>query len=334
MWNRLLLTLAALVGAASPAAADVFRVGEFAFQQGMAPGLYELSATMPELLATGDALGLPDGCREVGRDRSAGATLARLTIEIACDNGALGEAARIVTPWAVDGASFVSTVSGAPVRQVLQPEGDALVLPIGATVAAQRTLPQVATEYTWQGIVHILGGWDHLAFVLCLCLLARGRFLLALVTTFTLGHSVSLALAFFDLVKLPVPPVEAVIALSIAFMAREAIRAGQGHDADRRERRRQLAVVGGFGLLHGLGFATVLRELGVAPDERVSGLLFFNAGVELGQLMFVGAVLGMMRLAAMGGQQQRVRLAALYGAGVVGCFWMIERVAGFAVGSA
>ena len=333
MWNRLLLAFAALVGLSSPAAADVFRVGEFAFQPGTAPGLYELSATMPELLASGDALGLPDGCREVGRDKTVEATLARLTVEIACA-GPIAEGARIVTPWAVDGATFVSTVSGAAVRQALQPEGDAIVLPVGALRPAARALPEVAAEYTWQGIVHILGGWDHLAFVLCLCLLARGRFVLALVTTFTLGHSVSLALAFFDLVKLPVPPVEAVIALSIAFMAREAIRAGQGHDTDARERRRQLGVVGGFGLLHGLGFATVLRELGVPEAERVSGLLFFNAGVELGQLMFVGAVLGAMALAARAGQQQAVRLAALYGAGVIGCFWMIERVAGFAAGTA
>ncbi|MEZ0496942.1 HupE/UreJ family protein [Sphingomonas sp. IW22] len=336
MWNnmlRLLLALVAVAGLAAPAAADVFRIGEFAFTPGEGPGQYELSATMPELLASNDPLTLPDGCVEAGRERAVDATLARLSVEIACEQP-LAPGDRIVTPWAVDGATFVSTISGAPVRRALQPEGDNIVLPVGETAVQQRTLPQVAVEYTWQGIVHILGGWDHLAFVLCLCLLARGRRLLALVTTFTMGHSLSLALAFFDVIRVPVPPVEAVIALSIAFMAREAIRAGGGHVATHREYRRQLAVVAGFGLLHGLGFATVLRELGVLPDERLSGLLFFNAGVELGQLAFVSAVLAVMALAGRVGQQQRVRMAALYGAGITGCFWMIERVAGFTPGLA
>src|SRR5690606_35571779 len=143
-------------------------------------------------------------------------------------------------------------------------EGGTLSLPMVSGEMSARPLPQIATYYTWQGILHILGGWDHLAFVLCLCLLAQGRFLVLLVTTFTVGHSISLALSFFDVISIPVPPVEAVIALSIAFMAREALlvrRDGAPGDA---RRRRQLAVVAGFGLLHGLGFATVLRELGVA----------------------------------------------------------------------
>lgn len=325
---RTLLWFAALFALASPAMADVFRVGEYGFQPGSEPGLYELTATMPELLASADPLGLPEGCREVSRDRVTEATLARMAIEIACDRP-IGSGDRIVTRWAVDGATFLTNANGVAVRRALQPEGDTIVLPIGETLVPARALPEIAVEYTWQGVLHILGGWDHLAFVLCLCLLARGRFLLALVTTFTIGHSLSLALAFFDVIALPVPPVEAVIALSIAFMAREAIRAGDGETADPSKRRRQLAVVASFGLLHGLGFATVLRELGVAPAERVSGLLFFNAGVELGQLIFVACVLGVMGLARLAGQQQLVRQGALYGAGIIGCFWMIERVVGF-----
>jgi hypothetical protein len=330
---RLAAGLAALVAFAAPAAADVFRVGEFAFQPGSGPGLYELSATMPELLASAEPLGLPEGCRELGRERVTEATLARISVEIACDR-AIRPEDRIVTRWAVDGATFVTNTGGAAVRRALQPDSDTIVLPVGETVVPARALPEIAVEYTWQGVLHILGGWDHLAFVLCLCLLARGRFLLALVTTFTIGHSLSLALAFFDLITVPVPPVEAVIALSIAFMAREAIRAKGDATSDPSKRRRQLAVVAAFGLLHGLGFATVLRELGVAPAERVSGLLFFNAGVELGQLIFVSCVLAVMALARLAGQQAPVRQAALYGAGIVGCFWMIERVLGFTTGVA
>ena len=329
MLRRVILLLALI---AAPAQADVFRVGDYAIQPGMEPGSLDLSASVPSVLASNAALGLPDGCRETARERLNEATVTRYAISIACDRAIRADDA-IVTPWAVDGGTFLSTATGTRASHALQPDGDTLALPIGAVAARTRALPEIATEYTWQGIVHILGGWDHLAFVLCLCLLARGRFLLALVTTFTIGHSLSLALAFFDVVKVPVPPVEAVIALSIAFMAREAIRA-HGDEPDARTRRRQLAVVAGFGLLHGLGFSTVLRELGVAPDERLSGLLFFNGGVELGQLIFVGCVLGVMRLAALFDRDQWVRQAALYGAGIVGCFWMIERVVGFTVGTA
>jgi hypothetical protein len=222
----------------------------------------------------------------------------------------------------------------AAVPKVLASNGS-LALPLTDEAPYARPLPQVASYYTWQGVMHILGGWDHLCFVLCLCLLARGRFLLALVTTFTVGHSLSLGLAFFDVIHVPVPPVEAVIALSIAFMAREALLAQRnGLDQGPEVRRRQIAVVAGFGLLHGLGFATVLRELGVAPGERASGLLFFNAGVEVGQLLFVGAVLGAMGIAGAFDRREPVRRAALYFAGIVGCFWAVERMAGFSLGIA
>ncbi|MDE8653588.1 HupE/UreJ family protein [Novosphingobium album (ex Liu et al. 2023)] len=327
----LLALLAALLPA--PALADVFRIGDYDLQRGADPGTYELSVTIPEVLASNDPLGLPEGCRETGRERAAEGTVMRYTIGIACE-GRLPADARIVTPWAVDGGTFSTSVSGTRVQMPLQTDGEALSLPLAQSVQRARPLPEIARYYTWQGVLHILGGWDHLSFVLCLCLLARGRFLLLLVTTFTVGHSLSLALAFFDVIHMPVPPVEAVIALSIAFMAREAIMVRADGVVSPAQRRREMAVVAGFGLLHGLGFATVLRELGVAPGERASGLLFFNAGVELGQLLFVCAVLAIMAIANALGQREPVRRAALYGAGIIGCFWAIERVAGFSLGMA
>lgn len=333
MLRHTLLILLLALGFSAPARADVFLLGDFTVQQGMEPGSFDLSASVPSVLASDKPLGLPDGCHEGSREKLTESVMTRYSITIACDRSIRAEDA-ILTPWPVDGATFLSTATGVRVQQALQSDGDSLSLPIGEVAARSRTLPQVAVEYTWQGIVHILGGWDHLAFVLCLCLLARGRFLLLLVTTFTIGHSLSLALAFFDIVKVPVPPVEAVIALSIAFMAREAIRARGDDMSDPHRRRRQLAVVAGFGLLHGLGFATVLRELGVAPGERLSGLLFFNGGVELGQLIFVLCVLSVMKLASLFDYDRSVRQAALYGAGIVGCFWVFERVIGFTVGAA
>jgi hypothetical protein len=333
MLARALWLIVLLLGLAAPAQADVFRVGDYSIQPGIDPGSFDLSASIPSILASNAPLGLPAGCRETARERLNEATVTRYAITIACDRTIAADDA-IVTPWAVDGGTFLSTATGTRVQQALQPDGDGLSLPIGAVAARERALPEIAVDYTWEGIVHILGGWDHLAFVLCLCLAARGRFLLLLVTTFTIGHSLSLALAFFDVVTVPVPPVEAVIALSIAFMAREAIRTRDDALPDRAKQRRQLAVVASFGLLHGLGFATVLRELGVAPQERLPGLLFFNGGVELGQLFFVGCVLGVMQLAGIFDRQQMVRQVALYGAGIVGCFWMIERVVGFTMGAA
>jgi len=336
--NRLLLRalafLTALALLPAPAMADIFRVGDYLLQRGHEQGSFELSASVPEALASNAALGLPEQCEEEQRDRVMEATTARYTIMIHCD-GQLPHDAQIVTPWGVDGGTFASTAGENRVRMPLQAEGGVLKLPLVSGEVPARPLPQIATYYTWQGILHILGGWDHLAFVLCLCLLARGRYLVMLVTTFTIGHSISLALAFFDVIRIPVPPVEAVIALSIAFMAREALLTWRSDEpASESQQRRQLSVVAGFGLLHGLGFATVLRELGVAPAERVSGLLFFNAGVEVGQLIFVAFVVGVMKLAGSLYRAEPVRQAALYGAGIIGCFWAIERVAGFSLGIA
>jgi hypothetical protein len=110
-------------------------------------------------------------------------------------------------------------------------------------------------------------------------------------------------------------------------MAREALLSDGGDD--RATRRRTMLVVSGFGLLHGLGFATALGEVGVPDAERLPGLVFFNIGVELGQLTFVTGVLGLFALARAAGQGTAFRQAALYGAGIIGCFWLIERVSSF-----
>jgi len=330
---RFLAWLAMLALLPMSAHADVFRVGDYTLQRGHEPGEYELSVSVPKVLESNAPLGLPDNCRETDRERRIEATVARYAIELSCGGGFAPDA-KIITPWAVDGGTFLSSLGGSLLKMPLQADGETLALPLADEAPKARPLPEVASYYTWQGVLHILGGWDHLVFVLCLCLLARGRFLLILVTTFTVGHSISLALAFFDVIRAPVPPVEAVIALSIAFMAREAILARGDTASVPAVQKRRLAVVAGFGLLHGLGFATVLRELDVAPGERVSGLLFFNAGVELGQLLFVASVLAVMALASRVGRADPMRQMALYGAGVIGCFWAIERIAGFTSGIA
>jgi len=320
--------LLALGVAGSPARADVFNLGEYHFTAGAEPGQYELTASLPETQLDRQQPTWPEGCDQTAASRSTLGGRAQLSYEISCA-APVARGDTIQTPWRVDGATFRSNATGVNVSMALSPDENGVTLPIGENVVRERALIDVAGEFTWQGILHILGGWDHLAFVLCLCLLTRGRTLLILVTTFTIGHSLSLALAFFEVVQVPVPPVEAVIALSIAFMAREALRAKQVGGEDMQTVRRYMVVVSAFGLLHGLGFATVLGELGVAPGERLPGLLFFNLGVEIGQLLFVGFVTGVMWVATRLGRGEPVRLTALYAAGAIGSFWMFERVVGF-----
>ena len=197
----------------------------------------------------------------------------------------------------------------------------------------------VAKEYLILGIEHILRGYDHLLFIACLVLIAgTWRRILVTITGFTLAHSITLALAALDLVRVPVPPVEAAIALSIVFLATEFARARR----DTLTWRYPIAVAGSFGLLHGFGFASVLSEIGLPQTEIPAALLFFNVGVEVGQVLFVALLLSLVAVLAALGVIERtdgigeegiipLRLArpVAYLAGPLAAYWMIERVAGF-----
>jgi hypothetical protein len=192
------------------------------------------------------------------------------------------------------------------------------------------------------GVQHILEGVDHLLFVGCLLLVAgMGRKLVITITGFTLAHSVTLALATLDIVRIPVPPVEAVIALSIVFLAREIARPGR----DSLTYRYPVAVSMSFGLLHGFGFAAVLGEIGLPASDVPIALLCFNVGVELGQLLFIGIlllpVLVWRRLrprpqeeetspsAKPGRTWRAVEILSAYAIGTVAAWWTLERVWSF-----
>ncbi len=182
--------------------------------------------------------------------------------------------------------------------------------------------------YVTVGVSHILGGWDHLLFVLALLLLISGwRRLLLAVTAFTVAHSATLALATFGLVTLPAPPVEAVISLSIVLLAAELLRS-EGRPSLARRWPASIALV--FGLVHGLGFAGALSEIGLPVGERPLALFGFNVGVELGQLVFVAVVLAAIALLRdRVPYAASVRTAAAYGMGTAASFWTIQRVVGF-----
>ena len=148
-------------------------------------------------------------------------------------------------------------------------------------------------EYLVLGVEHILVGIDHLLFVLGLVLLVRDRkTLLWTITAFTLAHSITLSLATLGVVHVPRPPVEAMIALSILLLACEIVRLRHGEPS--LTSRWPWAVAFTFGLLHGFGFAGALAELGLPQGDIPLALFSFNVGVEIGQLIFIGAVLGLM----------------------------------------
>ena len=198
---------------------------------------------------------------------------------------------------------------------------------------------EVAATYLRLGIEHILFGFDHLLFVLALVILVRDWRRVALtVTAFTVAHSVTLAAATLDLVNVPGPPVEAAIALSIVLVAVEIVNARRG--ARSLTGRWPWLVAFCFGLLHGFGFAGALAEVGLPHHAIPVALLFFNLGVEIGQLVFVTAVLaaGALFRRAMALRREpalvqrtvdRLDVAAAYAVGAVASCWLIERTSAF-----
>jgi hydrogenase/urease accessory protein HupE len=210
------------------------------------------------------------------------------------------------------------------------------VLPLDPrfVVAASPGAFDVVRTYTVLGIEHILTGFDHLLFVLALVLLAQGvRRLIATVTAFTIAHSLTLVAATLGWVHVPGPPVEAAIALSIVFVAGEIIRARQ-RDLGLTQRY-PWVVAFTFGLLHGLGFASALAEVGLPQLSIPIALLFFNVGVEIGQLMFIAVVFALIGMGRWIGQHTRMppqhwlRPIPPYAIGGIASYWVIERVAAF-----
>ncbi len=180
------------------------------------------------------------------------------------------------------------------------------------------------------GIDHILGGIDHLLFVLALLLITKGtRNLIKAITAFTVAHSITLSLAALGVVGLPSAPVEAVIALSIVFLAVELIHYYRGKKS--LTAQYPWIVAFAFGLLHGFGFAGALAEIGLPQTAIPAALFFFNVGVEVGQLMFVIVILGILWMINKLSVKwpQWVRFVPPYAIGAVASFWLIERVVGF-----
>ena len=291
-------------------------------------GSYRLMSKVPQSLAhLITAPELPERCSLDGSPRGErGPYEVRYTFN--CKE-ALTARDTLVLPWGREGVILTVTwADGSTATRLVSRGGGTIDVDLAYFQAGSGSWLDAAQRYTALGIEHILVGIDHLLFVLALLLIVRGPWMLVkAVTAFTIAHSITLALATLGFINVPSAPVEAAIALSIVFLCVEIVHAQQG--------RAGLAVhypwvvAFAFGLLHGLGFAGALAEIGLPQSEIPIALLFFNIGVEIGQLMFValvwGIIWGLQRL-----QPESWRWTSAvpaYIIGTIATYWLFERVA-------
>jgi hydrogenase/urease accessory protein HupE len=321
------LLLASLAGLA--AQADIFRPAYLELRE-TEPGRYDVLWKVPAL---GDRrlaarVRLPEGTQNVTEPAGhfeGGAFLERWRIERA--GGLTGQ--EIAIDGLIGGVTDVivrlERADGTSQMERLLPESARF------TVTAPAGTGEVAWSYLVLGVEHILGGIDHLLFVLALLLVVRGaRRIVLTVTAFTVAHSITLVAATLGWVRVPGPPVEAIIALSIVFVAAEVVHGLQGRPG--LTARAPWVVAFSFGLLHGFGFAGALAEVGLPQKAIPVALLMFNVGVEIGQLIFVAAALaaGAMIARLPVARPAWTNYALPYVIGTVAMFWVIERVAAFA----
>ena len=319
------------------------------FAHEMRPAYLELRETAPETYAAlwkvpgrgenlrlGLYVELPAGCTNITEPRATmvnNAFTERWTVK--CAGGLAGGTIHI--------AGLASTMTDVLVRlerldgttQVtrLTPSAPSFV------VAAAPNALEVALTYSALGVEHILSGIDHLLFVLALLIITRGGWkLVKTVTAFTVSHSLTLTAATLGWVHIPPPPVEAVIALSIVFVAAEIVRQQRGIEGITA--RAPWIVAFSFGLMHGLGFASGLSEAGLPDGHIPTALAFFSLGVETGHLMFIGVVLALIALGSWSIRRfwpstlnarlsTPLRLVPPYAIGSVAMFWAIQRTVSF-----
>lgn len=271
----------------------------------------------------------PDSCIQSGEEiftRDAGSWL--IKYQFNCKGGLTGKKIGIKYPALNPSVSTLlrlNTLSGEKHTRLLNPnEGE-------WQVPDSESKLNIAKQYSVLGIKHIWEGIDHLLFLVCLLIVAgTWRRILITITGFTIAHSITLVVSALNLVRVPVPPVEAAIALSIVFLAMEIANGPR----DSLTYRYPVAVSVTFGLLHGFGFAAVLKQIGLPQTEIPTSLLFFNIGVEIGQLIFVALVIlifeaikEMTKLSM--DTLVRIEKPAAYLVGSMASFWMIQRIYSF-----
>jgi hypothetical protein len=303
----LVLAALALIGAA--ASAHEMSMAELEMREN-APGQFTWQWAASERVAENSLTPVwPEGC--VGDAREVHCGEGGLKGELSVDGVGQKFSAAIVKITWLDGQLRAYTLTGG------QP-----TVHLYGTADDQRGMGEVASAYTVLGIKHILSGFDHLLFVIgLLFLVGFHKRLIVTITAFTVAHSLTLASSALGWLVLRSPPVEATIALSIMLVASEALR-----DRETLARRWPALVAFGFGLVHGLGFAGALKEIGLPDSHFMLALLTFNVGVEIGQLLTVGAAWLVYRAVRQLPVMPQARLAALYAIGTMAAYWTALRV--------
>jgi hydrogenase/urease accessory protein HupE len=329
MMRWLLLAIFTIFGLAQPLAAHESRPAYLDVRE-FAAGQYEVLWKRPMRgeYVIGFTVGWPEGCAPSVTNESEvpGASITRMLLDCG-DAGLVGGKITIdrLSETSAEVLVRVEFADGTSQTQLLRPASPFMI------VEGPRSAFAVGAEYLLLGFDHILAGIDHLVFVLGLTLIVGGGWrLVKTITAFTIAHSITLALSTLGLVRVSQAPVEAAIALSIVFLARELLISRQGGEPGLTSRTPWL-VAFIFGLLHGLGFAGALREIGLPQGDIPLALLAFNLGVEAGQLAFVGVVLVLLAIG------RRIYSNSLpnwlgqvpaYGIGTLAAFWTLERILG------
>jgi hypothetical protein len=314
---------------AAPTRADVFRPAYLELRQTSAE-TYDVMWKVP---AQGDTLRLaihvvfPEGTVNISEPRGSfvgDGFVERWTVQR--EGGLAGRRVRIdgLPGTITDVLARVERDDGTTQVARLLPEQPAFVVESPAHATG------VALTYLVLGGHHILAGVDHLLYILAMLFLVKGwRRIVATMSAFTMTHSLTLTAAALGWVHVPQPPVEACIALSIVFVAREIVQARRG--AAGLTARWPWVVSFSFGLMHGFGFAGALAQVGLPAHAIPAALLFFNVGVELGQLVFVAAVLGALALLIRIPRPwpRWAEAVPAYAIGGVAMFWVIVRIAAF-----
>ena len=313
-----------LPGGPTPAAAHESRPGYLEFRE-TSPGVFRVLWKKPargEMILSIDPV-FPVGCSVVGIGSEtvrSGAYVARATLE--CEDGLAGKTIVIagLETTLTDVLVRVYYANGLQETHLVQPIETSVI--IGGSSGVMKRIG----AYTRLGVQHIALGVDHLLFVLGLLLIVSGpMMLLKTITSFTLAHSITLGIATLGFANAPALPLNAVIALSILFLGPEIVRVWRGETSFTI--RHPWVVAFAFGLLHGFGFASGLTAMGLPTNEIPIALLFFNVGVELGQLSFVFFVLALVRSF----RTLEIRwpkwaeLFPGYAVGTLGAFWFIQR---------
>ena len=234
----------------------------------------------------------------------------------------------ITFPWPLEGVVMIARwQDGSDVSGFFPGDGNRIEVPMSALRAGAGSLSGLAARYLQLGAEHILLGIDHLLFVLGLLLLMQGFWkLFKTITAFTVAHSLTLACAVLGIFPVPNAPIEVLIALSIAFLAREILMGQRGQET--LVHSKPWLVAFAFGLIHGFGFASALGTLGLSEGDIPLALLFFNLGVEAGQIGFITALLfcHLVFKRFFSPLTLSVQRGLAYGLGGIATYWVLERL--------